>query len=61
MIDATQTEANEELDRQFNRLWNNAPRLRDSLIGAATDQIGKGRAAYDALSRLCRRHSSAPL
>jgi colanic acid/amylovoran biosynthesis protein len=61
MIDATQAEGDEELDRHFNRLWNDAPRLRDSLIRAAADQIGKGRAAYDALLRLCRRHSSAPL
>jgi colanic acid/amylovoran biosynthesis protein len=58
VIDAAQADI--ELGRKFDELWNDAPHLRDSLLHAAAGQIGKGRAAYDALSKLQRSHSSAP-
>jgi colanic acid/amylovoran biosynthesis protein len=60
VVDAAETEADTELDGHFDRLWNDAPSLRDLLLRAATEQLGKGRAAYDALAKLQRSHSSAP-
>jgi colanic acid/amylovoran biosynthesis protein len=58
VIDAAQ--ADTELGRNFDRLWNDAPRLRDSLIGATAAQIGKSLAAYEAILKLQKLRTPEP-
>jgi polysaccharide pyruvyl transferase WcaK-like protein len=53
VVEASAADAAREIERQFNRLWEQAPIWRDSLIAAAADQVKKGRKAYESLRYLC--------
>ena len=53
VVEASPLNAARVIEAQFDRLWEQAPILRDSLIAAAADQVKKGRQAYEFLLSLC--------
>jgi colanic acid/amylovoran biosynthesis protein len=53
VVEASAADAAREIEAQFDRQWEQAPVLRDSLIAAAADQVKKGRQAYESLLCIC--------